>query len=103
MESLEGIVPQLYVDNLKCSSCGLVALLASAHQSGAHVEAVVQEADPTTCVLLSTPKTARKRMTEWRNANAGCLAAVRLDVRDLGGHSDVTQRASAGTLGTKVK
>ena len=43
------------------------------------------------------------RMTEWRSANAGCLAAVRLDMRDLGGHSDVTQRAFADPLGTKVK
>ena len=42
-------------------------------------------------------------MTEWSNANVGCSWAVKLDVRDLGGHLDVTQRALAGTLGGRVK
>ena len=42
-------------------------------------------------------------MTAWRNENAGCFWAVKLDVRDLGGHLDVTQRAPAGTLSSRVK
>ena len=36
-------------------------------------------------------------MTAWRYENEGCFWAVKLDVRDLGGHLDVTQRALAGT------
>ena len=44
----------------------------------------------------------RNRMTAWRYATAGCLWTVKLDVRDLGGHLDVTLRALAGTLGDRV-
>ena len=42
-------------------------------------------------------------MTAWRNRNEGCFWAVKLDVRDLGGHLDVTLRAVAGTLTNRVK
>ena len=56
------------------------------------------EASPSKCVLLSTSKAARRRMTAWRNRNESCFWAVKLDVRDLGGHLDVTLRAVAGTL-----
>ena len=42
-------------------------------------------------------------MTAWRNENEGWFWAVKLDVRDLGGHLDVTQRALAGTLSSRVK
>ena len=42
-------------------------------------------------------------MTAWRNENEGCFWAVKLDVRDLGGHLDMTLRASAGTLSSRVK
>ena len=42
-------------------------------------------------------------MTAWRNMNEGCFWAVKLDVRDLGGHLDVTFRAVAGTLDSRVK
>ena len=41
-------------------------------------------------------------MTPWRNRNEGCFWAVKLDVRDLGGHLDVTLRAVAGTLTNRV-
>ena len=61
-----------------------------------------QEASPSKCVLLSTSKAARRRMTAWRNMNEGCFWAVELDVRDLGGHLDVTLRAVAGTLSSRV-
>ena len=33
-------------------------------------------------------------MTAWRDASAGCFWAVKLDVRDLGGHLGVTERAA---------
>ena len=32
-----------------------------------------QEASPSKCVLLSTSKAARRRMTAWRNMNEGCF------------------------------
>ena len=67
------------------------------------VNAVGQEASPSKCVLLSTSKAARRRMTAWRNMNEGCFWAVKLDVRDLGGHLDVTLRAVAGILNSRVK
>ena len=55
------------------------------------------------CVLLSTSNAARRRMTAWRNKYEGCFWAVKLDVRDLGGHFDVTLRAVAGTLSNRVR
>ena len=42
-------------------------------------------------------------MTAWRNEHEGCFWAVKLDVRDLGGHLDVTLRAVAGTLSNRVR
>ena len=48
------------------------------------MRAVGQEASLSKCVLLSTSKAARRRMTAWRNRNEGCFWAVKLDVRDLG-------------------
>ena len=89
LESLVGISPQLYADNLKCSSYNVDSVLAAAHYTVSYVHAVGQEASPSKCVLLSTSKAARRRMTAWRNMNEGCLGAVKLDVRDLGGHLDV--------------
>ena len=50
-------------------------------------------------MLLSTSKAARRR----RNRNEGCFWAVKLDVRDLGGHLDVTLRAVGGTLSSRVR
>ena len=52
-------------------------------------------------VLLGTSRAARRRMTAWQNENEGCFWAVKLDVRDLGGHLDVTLRALAGTLSSR--
>ena len=57
LESLKEITPQLYADNLICSSYD------SDHYTVAYVKAVGQEAFPTKCVLLSISKTDRKRMT----------------------------------------
>ena len=51
---------------------------------------------------MSHHKAARRRMTAWRTRNEGCFSAVKLDVRDLGGHLDVTLRAVAGTLTNRV-
>ena len=68
-------------------------MLTAAQKTVSFVRAVGQEASPSKCVLLSTSKAARRRMSAWRNRNEGCFWAVKLDVRDLGGHLDVTLRA----------
>ena len=95
--------PQLYAGNLKCTSFDVDSVLAAAQFTVPYVHAVGQEASPGKCVLLSTSKAARRRMTAWRNMNEGCFWAVKLDVWDLGGHLDVTLRAVAGTLDGRVK
>ena len=102
LESQAGISPQLYFDNLKCTSYNVDSVLAAAQYTVSYVRAVGQEASPSKCVLLRTSKAARRRMTAWRNRNEGCFWAVKLDVRDLGGHLDVTLRAVAGTLTNRV-
>ena len=93
--------PQRYLsstigDNLKCTSYNVDTLLAAARYTVSYVKVVGQEASPTSGI-------ARQRMTAWRNENEGCFRAVKLDVRDLGGHLDVTLRALAGTLNSRVK
>ena len=103
LESLAGISPQLYADNLKCTFYSVDSVLAAAQYTVSHVHAVGQEASPSKCVLLRTSKAARRRTTAWRNMNEGCFWAVKLDVRDLGGHLDVTLRAVAGTLSNRVR
>ena len=101
--SCANISPQFYADNLECTSYDVDSVLTAAQYTVSFVRAVGQEASPSKCVLLSTSKAARKRMTSWRNRNDGCFWAVKLDVRDLGGHLDVTLRAVAGTLTNRVK
>ena len=102
LESLVDISPQLYADNLKCNSYDVDSVLAAAQYTVSYVHAVGQEASPSKCVLLSTSKAARRRMTAWRNMHIGCFWPVKLDVRDLGGHLDVTLRAVAGTLNNRA-
>ena len=87
--------PQLYADNLKCTSYDVDSVLAAAQYTVSYVLTVGQEASPSKCVLLSTSKTTHRRMTAWRNM-------IKLDVRDLGGHLDFTLRAVAGTLSSRV-
>ena len=103
LESQVGITPQLYADNLKCTSYDVDSVLTAAQYTVSYVRAVGQEASPSKCVLLSTSKAARRRMSAWRKRNEGCFWAVKLDVRDLGGHLDVTLRAVAGTLTKRVQ
>ena len=90
LEGLNGIT-QLKADNLKCTSYSVDILLAAARCSVSYVKVAGQE------------RAARQRMTACRNENEGCLWAVKLDVRDLGGHLDVTLRALAGTSSSRVK
>ena len=83
-----------YADILKCNSHNVETLLAAAQYTVSYVKAVEQEASPSKCVLLSTSKSAIKRMTVLRNENAGCFWAAKLDDRDIGGHLDVPQPMS---------
>ena len=73
---------RVYADNLKCASKSVDSVLAAAQYTVSYVHAVGQEASPSKCVLLSTSKAARRRMTAWRNEHEGCFWAVKLDVRD---------------------
>ena len=84
-------------DNLKCNSYDAKTLSFDAQYTVSYVKVVGQEASPRKCVLLGTSKNARKRVNAWRNANASWFSAVTSDMRGLGGHLDVTQRALAGT------
>ena len=58
---------------------------------------------PGKCVLLSTSKTVRRVMSRWDVSGDGKASKVELDVRDLGGHLDLTFRARAGTLSKRVR
>ena len=63
LESQASISPQLYADNLKCTSYSVDSVLGAARYTVSYVHAVGQEASPSKCVLLSTSKAARRRMT----------------------------------------
>ena len=63
---------------------------------------VEQEASPGKCVLLSTSEATGRRTKYWAISSGDKSWAVRVDVRDLGGHLDVTRRAHTGTLATWV-
>ena len=54
LESQVSISPQLYADNLKCTSYSGDSVLAAARYTVFYVHAVGQEASPCKCVLLST-------------------------------------------------
>ena len=113
----------LYDDNLKCVSSRPEALLSAAWFTNLYVSLVGQEAAPCKCVLLSTSRKVRTDMASWMVTRAGdtwsvthrsrswtcpflrslrCHLAVKLDVRDLGGHLDLTYRARASTLGGRI-
>ena len=93
---------QLFADDLKCTTTGGRALLRVARFADRYVRVVGQEAFPGKCVLLSTSKATRKRM-KYRAISSGDRGwAVRLDIRDLGAHLDVTRRARAGTLSDRL-
>ena len=55
LESIPGVGPQLYADNLKCVSGSPAALLSAAWFTYVYIGLVGQEAAPKKCVLLSVP------------------------------------------------
>ena len=102
LSSQHGVTPQLYADNLKCTTTDGNKLLEAARFTDQYIRAVGQEASPSKCVLLSTSKATRKRMKNWSISAGDKGWGVKLDVRDLGGHLDITCRVRAGTLARRV-
>ena len=86
--------PQLYADNLKCSSVCSRALHGAARFNVQYVRAVGQNVSPAKCVQLSTSKSVRRSMKLWDVSGDGRPWSVELDVRDLGCHLDFTRRSS---------
>ena len=102
LESIPGVRPQLYADNLKCVSGSPAALLSAARFTNLYISLVGQKAAPKKCVFLSTSRDTRRDMRCWVVSDAGDKWSVRLDVRDLGSHLDSTFRARAVTLGFRM-
>ena len=103
LEAMNAVRPQLYADILKCTGECPRSLFGASRFTVQYVQAVGQDVSPGKCVLLSTSKAARKSMRQWDVAGGGRPWKVELDVRDLGGHLDLTFRARAGTLSRRVK
>ena len=53
-------------------------------------------------MLLGASKATRRCMKDWVISAGGKGWATKLDIRDLGGHLDITQRARAGTLSART-
>ena len=102
LSSQHGVTPQLYADNLKCTTTDGRKLLEAARFSDQYIRAVGQEASAGKCVLLSTSKATRERMKNWSISAGDKGWGFKLDVRDLGGHLDITNRARAGTLAQRT-
>ena len=98
LEAVPGVSPQLYADNLKCVSSSPWALLSAARFTNLYISLVGQEAAPRKCVLLSTSRKVRTDMASWLVTDTGDTWKVKLDVRDLGGHLDLSFRGRATTL-----
>ena len=93
-----GVEPQLYADNLKCTSRDPELLLHAARFTTWYVRLVGQELAPSKCVLLSTSRAVRSDMKDWVLSQEGDKWSVKFDVRDLGGHLDTTFRGWSATL-----
>ena len=102
LSSQHGVTPQLNADNLKCTTTNGRSLLEAARFTDKYIRAVGQEASPSIWVLLSTSRATRKCMKIWTISLADKGWGVKLDVRDLGGHLDITNRARAGTLAARA-
>ena len=96
LESIPGVRPQLYADNLKCVSGSPAALLGAAKFTNMYIRLVGK------CVFLSTSVKVRNDINGWVVSDAGDRWTVKLDVRDLCGHLDPTFRAAATTLGCRI-
>ena len=95
---LPDVSPQLYADNLTCVSTRPEQLLRAAQFTSAYVRLVGQEPAPSKCILMSTSAVVRRDMKEWVISDQGEHWSVKLDVRDVGGYLDTTERAWGRTL-----
>ena len=102
LSNQHGVTHQLDADNIKCTTTDGRSLLSAAKYTDLYIRAVGQEASPRKCVLLSTSKATRKRMNNWAILAGDKSWGTKLDVRDLGGHLNVTLRARAGTLSRRA-
>ena len=102
LSNQHGVAPQLYADNLKCTTTDGQALLAAARFTDRYIRAVGQEASPSKGVLLSTSKATRRKMKNWIFLLEIEVGGTELDIRDLGGHLDITRGARAGTLARRT-
>ena len=66
-----GVEPQLYADNLKCTSRDPELLLSAARFTAGYVRLVGQEPAPIKCVLLSTSRVVRRDMKDWVLSQVG--------------------------------
>ena len=96
------VTPQLNSDNLKCTTSSGPALLAAARFTDQKILSVGQEASPSKCAQFCTSKDTRKNMKDWAFSAGNKSWGTKLDVRDLGGHLDVTCRAGAGNLSRRT-
>ena len=71
-----GVEPQLYADNLKCTSRDPALLLHAAWFTTGYVRLVGQEPAPSKCVLLSTSRAVRDDMRNWVLLSLMCVILV---------------------------
>ena len=98
-----GVEPQLYADNLKCTSRDPELLFYAARFTTEYVRLVGQEPAPSKCILLSTSREVRRDMKDWVLSKEGDQWSVKFDVRDLGGHLNTTFRGWSLTLAARVR
>ena len=94
---------QLHADNLKCAADCPDALFAAARFTAQYVRSVCQDVRPGKFVLLGTSKAVKKAMMLWYVSGDGRPRKVELDVRDFGGHLDLTYRVRTGIFSRRVK
>ena len=98
LSNQQGVTPQLHADSLKCTTTDGQALLTAARFTDRYTRAVGQEASPSKCVLLSTSKATRRKMKNWTVSSGNRGSGTKLDIQDLCGHLDITNRARAVSL-----
>ena len=98
LSSQQEVTPQFYAHNLKYTIVDGHALFEAARFTDGFIRAVGQEASPCKRVLLSTSKVTRRNRRNWSISAGNRGWGIKIDVRDLGGHLDITNRARAGTL-----
>ena len=65
LSNQHGVTPQLYADNLKCTTTHGHKQFEAARFTDQYIRAVGQEASPSKCVLRLTSKATGKRMKNW--------------------------------------